>query len=175
MKKINNPLTPKKKLPLNSDIVFRRVFSKEGNEPLLKSLLEAILDIKIKSVKVKNPQISKNLYDSKAGVLDIKVEIDENIICDVEMQVTNEKNIEKRSTYYMASTVTEAIYEGDTYQFEDSKPQEYVEMGYETEDKIATPDIEMHFLELPKFIKKNPEANTELEQWLWLIAGKEEK
>lgn len=59
--------------------------------------------------------------------------------------------------------------------FEYSKPQEYVEMGYQTEDKIATPDIEMHFLELSKFIKKNPEANTELEQWLWLIAGKEEK
>ena len=203
MKNKNNQLTPKKKLPLNSDIVFRRVFSKEGNEPLLKSLLEAILDIKIKSVKVKNPQISKDLYDSKAGVLDIKVEIDENIICDVEMQVTNEKNIEKRSTYYMASAVTETIHEGDTYQcakkvivinilnfnyfkrnsyhsiahmkFEDSNPQEYVEMGYQIEDKIATPDIEMHFLELPKFIKKNPEANTELEQWLWLIAGKEEK
>lgn len=33
----------------------------------------------------------------------------------------------------------------------------------------------MHFIELPKFIKKNPEANTKLEQWLWLIAGREEK
>ena len=33
----------------------------------------------------------------------------------------------------------------------------------------------MHFIEIPKFIKKNPEANTNLEQWLWLIAGREEK
>ena len=27
----------------------------------------------------------------------------------------------------------------------------------------------------PKFIKKNPEAKTKLEQWLWLIAGREDK
>ena len=30
-------------------------------------------------------------------------------------------------------------------------------------------------IELPKFIKKNPEAKTKLEQWLWLIAGREDK
>ena len=35
-----------KKLPLTSDIVFKRVFSKEGNEDILKALLEAILEIK---------------------------------------------------------------------------------------------------------------------------------
>ena len=33
----------------------------------------------------------------------------------------------------------------------------------------------MHFIEIPKFEKKNPEANTKLEQWLWLLAGREEK
>ena len=33
----------------------------------------------------------------------------------------------------------------------------------------------MHFIEIPKFVKKNPEANTKLEQWLWLIVGREEK
>ena len=34
----------------------------------------------------------------------------------------------------------------------------------------------MHFIELPKFKEKNPDCNTKLEQWLWLIDGsKEEK
>ena len=33
----------------------------------------------------------------------------------------------------------------------------------------------MHFIEIPKFIKKNPEAKTKIEQWLWLLAGREEK
>lgn len=32
----------------------------------------------------------------------------------------------------------------------------------------------MHFIEIPKFVKKLPKPRTKLEQWLYLIAGKEE-
>lgn len=49
----------KKKLPLTSDIVFKRVFSREGNEDILKSLLEAILEIPIQDVVVKNPELPR--------------------------------------------------------------------------------------------------------------------
>ena len=59
--------------------------------------------------------------------------------------------------------------------FEKTKPQEFIDMGYTKEDEIATKDLEMHFIEIPKFVKKNSEANTKLEQWLWLIVGREEK
>ena len=59
--------------------------------------------------------------------------------------------------------------------FEKTKENEYIEMGYKNEDEIATKDLEMHFIELPKFVKKNPGANTKLEQWLWLIVGRKEK
>ena len=33
----------------------------------------------------------------------------------------------------------------------------------------------MIYVELPKFIKKNPDANNSLYQWLWLLAGREDK
>ena len=59
--------------------------------------------------------------------------------------------------------------------FEDTKRDEYVNLGYMDEEKIATKDLEMHFIELPKFIKKNPEVKTKLEQWLWAISGKGDK
>ena len=48
-------------------------------------------------------------------------------------------------------------------------------MGYNSEEEIATKDIEMHFIELPKFIKKRPEIKSKLEQWLWLIVGGKEE
>ena len=49
-------------------------------------------------------------------------------------------------------------------------------MGYKKEEEEATNTFEMHFIELPKFKQKNPDCNTKLEQWLWLIDGsKEEK
>lgn len=192
-----------KRLPLTSDIVFKRVFSKEGNEDILKSLLEAILEIPIRDVVVKNPELPRNLYDSKASVLDVKVEIDENILCNIEMQIKDLRNIDKRSTYYMSRMVSDELKKNENYtqvkntivinllnfefykrnsyrsvahmKFETTKENEFVDMGYQKEDEIATQDLEMHFIEIPKFVRKNPEANTKLEQWLWLIAGREEK
>ena len=59
--------------------------------------------------------------------------------------------------------------------YEDTKPIEFVDMGYNEEEEEATNTFEMHFIELPKFKQKNPECNTKLEQWLWLIDGSEEE
>lgn len=104
-----------KKLPLTSDVVFKRVFAKQGNEDILKDLLEAILEFPINEVVVKNPELPRYLYDSKAGVLDIKVEIDKNILCDVEMQVSDFKNIDKRSTRYLTVLATDSLKKGEGY------------------------------------------------------------
>ena len=192
-----------KKLPLTSDIVFKRVFAREGNEDILTALLEAILGISIKQVVVKNPELPPNLYDSKAGILDIKVEIDKNVICDIEMQVQDYHDIDKRSTYYMSKLLSDNLKRSEDYKiskntivinllafefykrnsyhsvahmkFEKAKEETLVDMGYQEEEEIATKDLEMHFIEIPKFIKKNPEAKTKIEQWLWLLAGREEK
>ncbi len=192
-----------KKLPLTSDIVFKRVFAKEGNEDILKALLEAILEIPILEVVVKNPELPRNLYESKAGILDVKVQIDKNIICNIEMQVKDLKNMDKRSTYYMSRILSDELKKSEDYaeikntivinllnfefykrnsyhsiahmKFEKTKKNEFVDMGYKSEDEIATQDLEMHFIEIPKFVKKDSKANTKLEQWLWLIAGREEK
>ncbi len=191
------------KLPLTSDIVFKRVFSKEGNEDILKALLEAILEISIQKVVIKNPELPRSLYDRKAGVLDIKVEIDKNTLCNIEMQVSEQKTIDKRSTFYMARLVEDELKRGEDYEkvkntivinllnfefyernsyhniahmkFEETKEEEKIDLGYQREEELATDDLEMHFIEIPKFVKKNPEAKTKLEQWLWLLAGREDK
>lgn len=41
--------------------------------------------------------------------------------------------------------------------------------------RIFTKEVEMHFIEIPKFKNKNPNTNARIEQWLWLLAGEEEK
>ena len=143
-------------LPLTSDIVFKSIFARPGNEDILKALLEAILDIDIKTITVKNPEISKNIYDNKMG--DIKAEVNDNTIIDIEMQVENEKNIDSRSMFYTSSLLTESIKKGEDYKnikraiginllnynyykrnsyhniahmiFESIKKEKYVYMGY---------------------------------------------
>jgi len=191
------------RLPLSNDYVFKRVFAKEGNEGLLKDLLESILDIDINRVIIQNPELIRETKEGKTGVLDIKAEINENTVIDIEIQVENEYNISERSTVYMGKLISNQLNKGDTYsklkksilinilnfnyfkrnsyhsiahmKFEKTKEQKYVDMGYEKEDEIATKDVEVHYIEIPKFIKKNPGTNTKIEQWLWTIVGKEEK
>ncbi len=61
-----------KRLELTNDYVFKRIFAKPKNNQELKEFVEAILDIKIKKIEVKNPEITKNYSDEKLGVLDIR-------------------------------------------------------------------------------------------------------
>ena len=74
-------------------------------------------------------------------------------------------NYYKRNSYHQIAHM----------KFEKTKEKEYVDLGYTEEDQIATEDIEMHFIEMPKLKKKKGEKQTKLEQWLWLLIGEEEK
>ena len=193
----------KTRYKLTNDYIFKKVFAKDENNGELKDLLEAILEIEIQKVEVKNPELPKDALDEKLSILDIKAQINEDTIIDIEMQVTNKYNIGERSSLYLSKLVAGQLsasqeykklkkaisinilnfnyFETNTYhnvahmKFEETREDKYVDMGYEREQQIATPKLEMHFIELPKFIKKNAGTNTKLEQWLWLLAGKEEK
>ena len=59
--------------------------------------------------------------------------------------------------------------------FEKIKKEEYVDMGYEEEQETVTEKVEMHFIELPKFAQKNSGTKSKLEQWLWVMVGREDK
>lgn len=191
------------RLPLCSDYVFKRVFAKEGNESLLKDLLEAILEIQIESLEIQNAELPKETKENKLGVLDIKVKINDDTIIDVEMQITNEHNMEERTTTYMGKLISNQLNKGESYKklkkcvlinilnfeyykrnsyhsiahmkFENTNKKTYVDMGYKKEEEIASKKVELHFIEIPKFKKKNPNAHTKLEQWLWLLVGEGEK
>ena len=193
----------KENLSLTNDYFFKRVFSKEGNESILRDFLEAILQISIEKVEVKNPEIPKDMLDSKIGVLDLKVKINSGPIVDVEMQMVDQKNIDKRTATYLAKLYSMQLKSGEEYKktskvitvnilnfefynrnsyhcvahmkFEPTQKDDYVDMGYSPEDEIAIEDFEVHFIELPKFIRKNPSVKRKLDQWLWLLIGKGEK
>ena len=193
----------RKNAPLLDDYIFKRTFTRDDPNGILRDLLESILKIKIKNVQVLNAEIPKDLLDEKASRLDIRAEIDNEKILDIEMQVGYQESIAKRSALYMSKNISTQIKIAEKYEllkpsivinilnfnkykrnsyhsvahmkFEKTNKEEYVDLGYEPEEETATDVLEMHFIELPKFIKKNPKANTKLEQWLWLIAGREEK
>ena len=45
---------------------------------------------------------------------------------------------------------------------------------YVKEDEIASKYLEIHYIELPKFVKRNPEKYTKLDQWMCLFTQNRE-
>jgi predicted transposase/invertase (TIGR01784 family) len=191
------------RLPLTDDYIFKRVFAFEGNESVLKDLLEAILKKDIKTVTIKNPEIIPYEREDKRGLLDIKAETDDGTILDIEMQMEDKKNAEERGTLYAGNLITGQLQVGDDYKklkksivifitnynflkrnsyhsvgrmkFEDTLEEEYVDMGYSEEEQIASKYIEFHYIELPKYKKKNSSKFTKLDQWMCVLTDRKEE
>ena len=103
-------------LQLTNDYIFKRLFSKKGNEDILKDLLEGILEIPIKEVEVmQEVELERLDIKDKLGVLDIKAIINENITVDIEMQIANEKNMIERTLYYWAGLYYTGLKRGKDY------------------------------------------------------------
>ncbi len=201
--KLTRPVPYKGRLDLKNDYVFKRIFAKPENNAELKELTEAILNEKIKTIVVTNPEISKNYKDEKLGVLDIRAYMNDDTIVDIEMQVSNINTMIDRNITYSSRVIGEQLRIGDDYKilkrfiainllgenllrrntyhsivhlkFEETEPEKYVDMGYKEEEEVLTYKVEYHYIELKKFLKKNPGISSKLEQWLWLIVGKEDK
>lgn len=81
--------------PLLDDYVFKRTFTRDDPNGILRDFLEAILKIKLKNVQVLNAEIPKDILNEKGSVLDIRAELDNKRIVDIEMQVKDQGNISK--------------------------------------------------------------------------------
>ena len=128
----------------------------------------------------------KDVLDDKVGILDIKAKIDGHINCDIEMQVVDQKNIEKRILFYCSKMYVQSMKSGmDYFDAEKSiailisnyelpslqKIQKYVSKWNireeEYSDIILTDAIEIIIIELTKFEKYKNDAA--LSSWVKFI------
>ena len=175
-------------LQLTNDYIFKRLFSKKGNEDILKDLLEGILEIPIKEVEVmQEVELERLDIKDKLGVLDIKAVINEDITVDIEMQIADEKNMIERTLYYWAGLYYTGLKRGRDYKLNNKvitinilmynifKKENYHTIATirdnENKEKI-TDKLEIHFIELPKFLKSKEKGNRKLRQWLEFICNK---
>ena len=178
--------TGKSELVPKNDIIFKNLFSKIGNEDMLKELLEEIIKIKIKEIEVqKEVELSKMKKEEKYGKLDLRVIINKNAIVIIEIQMENNCDMEKRAMYYASKIVGSSLCIGETYDkikdiyvisilnYEMTRLNKYcsdtvtVENEYRNYEMIK--GIKYYFIELPKFRKQIQVLETKLEQWLAFI------
>jgi predicted transposase/invertase (TIGR01784 family) len=168
------------------DFAFKKLFGSEENKDLLISLINAIVSEQeqVSEVTLKNPY---NLADYRAGkmsILDIKAK---NEITgrwfNVEMQISEDYNFDKRAIYYWAKLVTEQLSEGMMFKelkktisinimdFNFIPETQEVHNCYKIINTATGKDdklhdiFELHYIELKKFKKSYQQIESALDRW----------
>lgn len=167
------------------DFAFKKLFGSEENKDLLLSLINAVIgeENPFTDLILKNPY---NLADYQAGkisILDIKACDAQGRWVNVEMQISQDLNFDKRAIYYWAKLVTEQLSEGmmfkelkKTYSINildfnfipvtEQFHNRYKIINLDTGKDDRLHDIfELHYLELKKFNKTYQELTNALDRW----------
>lgn len=167
------------------DIVFHSLFRK-GNEKITKALIQDITQREYKIIDMdKNVILSDGNVEHKNEILDLKVELDDGEICNIEVQLANKKNFKERMLEYWAKLYAGQLHKGEDYPelrrtiiiaIVDFNIKEFEKEGYHTkwkirEDKnhklILTNNFEIHIIEIKKAkesLKNN--QDDKIAQWM---------
>ncbi|MCI1693149.1 Rpn family recombination-promoting nuclease/putative transposase [Aneurinibacillus aneurinilyticus] len=190
----------RKRLDLRIDFAFKALFGTHGNESILAAFLNAALRLpdnqKIIEVTLLDPQFNKENTEDKKSILDVHAQLEDGSRVNVEIQVNNKHDMEKRTLYYWSRMYTSQMKEGMDYgelcrtitinivdfRYLSHTPRYHsIFQLYETEEKfLLTNTLEIHFMELPKLLIKwrrgevNPREN-QLVRWLLLLEASEDE
>ena len=174
--------------PLN-DFVFKKLFGEEDSKDNLMALLNAILSKKDKDKLVtleiiNNKELTKEMIDDKTGILDVRGITADGMQLDIEVQLTNQNNMDKRTIWYWGKLFNEGIKKGEDYEtlskvitinildFKYISLEKFHTTFHlwedETKDYMLTDLIEIHFIEVSKFknLKERDLVGDKLQRWL---------
>ena len=193
MKNYKNNTENKKEFKLldpKNDVVFQMLFGKNN---LAKGLLENILPDDITSLRVDvNKQLLGNTPKDKIGIVDLRAVINEEIECEVEMQMFYFKNFIPRFLDYWAKLYSGQLKQGDAYELlhkavsiaiinqniPNLKGLQAHTIWHIREDrnyeKILTNNLELHIIEVQK-VKEEYKNNKDdkLLQWIMFLLNPE--
>ncbi len=174
--------------PLN-DVAFKKIMGEEENKGNLISFLNAVLspDDRKKLVSLEiidNKELTVEMLTDKAGRLDVRAKTEDGTQLDIEVQLTNQHNMDKRTMFYWGKLFLEGIKKGEDYvslskvitinilDFDYLDIEKFHSRYHlwedEVKDYLLTDLIEIHFIEIPKFKRlhdKNIKGNP-LHRWL---------
>jgi predicted transposase/invertase (TIGR01784 family) len=172
-----------------TDFAFKKIFGSTDSKDILISFLNAILyrgEPTIKDLEILNPYSASRLTGLKDTYLDVKAKITGDKTVIIEMQVLNVAAFDKRVLYNAAKTYATQLKSGEGYwklkpvialtitDFVMFENQERVISHFvfkENEDLFDYPnhELELFFVELPKFHKELDDLETLTEKWIYFM------
>ena len=174
------------------DMAFKKIFGVEENKDLLISLINAIVsaDDQVAEVTLLNPYNVQSFRDDKLSILDIKAQGVDGKRFNIEIQISDEADYDKRALYYWAKLYTEQLQKSDDYSslakaigihilnftsiVNVDKYHNVFHITEKDSGHIYFKDLELHTLELRKFAKDSREdlqdivnkVKTSLDLWM---------
>ncbi|MGZ4106938.1 MAG: Rpn family recombination-promoting nuclease/putative transposase [Tumebacillaceae bacterium] len=183
----------KQLMDLKIDFAFKQIFGTQGNEPILIAFLNAALRLRdeqrIMAVEILNSEITREHPDDKASFLDIYAKTERGVHINIEIQLANQNDMDKRTLFYWARIFAGQLGKGNEYdmlsktitinilnfRFHQETERFHTTFHlYEDEEGFPLTDcLEVHFIELPKLMKMweyhEVDTKDELVRWLLLL------
>ncbi|WP_339802882.1 Rpn family recombination-promoting nuclease/putative transposase [Paenibacillus sp. FSL R5-0744] len=172
------------------DFVFKRIFGSENNKDVLLAFLNRIFtetgEPPLTEIILMNPYTDKDDPLDKQSIFDVYAKTSEGKLIDIEMQLFNKYDIEKRTLFYWSKRYASQLSEGDKYpelkkcvtinilNYSFLKNEQYHNVFHLREDRTGISlidDIEVHFLELPKLDEHSVPSEGGLINWLLFLKG----
>ncbi len=171
------------------DIAFKKLFGVEENKDLLISLINSIVskEDQIVDVELLNPYNPQNFQKDKLSILDIKAKGHTGKRYNIEMQISDVADYDKRALFYWARLYTEQLSQNEKYSnlnktigihilnfISIPSTEEYHNTFKLKNDKNNVhhfKDIELHTIELIKFEdNKDKQAKNDKEDLVLLLS-----
>ena len=176
-------------LDVKTDYAFKKVFGSIDSKDILISFLNALIytesEIKIKDVTIVDPYNIPMIKGVKDTFVDVKAVLDNDTTVIIEMQILNHKGFEKRVLYNAAKNYSIQLNKNDDYHllnpvialsivdfnmFEDTDSVISRFKLIEKERFINyNDDIELIFIELPKFKSSLEELQNIKDEWIYFV------
>ena len=172
-----------------TDFAFKKIFGSEQSHDVLISFLNAMLyngDRKISQLEILNPYLAPRIRGVKDTYLDVKAKLDNGTSVIIEMQVLNIEGFEKRILYNAAKAYSIQLGIGQSYSVLNpvialtiTDFVMFPEINQLTSRFILKEkdflinyliyDLELVFVELPKFDKALIALETLADKWLYFL------
>jgi predicted transposase/invertase (TIGR01784 family) len=172
-----------------TDFAFKKIFGSEQSHGILVSFLNGILyagESIIEDLEILNPYQAPRIRGVKDTYLDVKAKLISGQTVIIEMQVLNVEGFEKRILYNAAKAYSIQLSQGDQYKllnpvialtitdFTMFSEFEAVISRFVLKEKdylvdYPSCDLELVFVELPKFQQTLEQIDTLTEKWMYFL------